>query len=361
MVCSIRSGRKTNSLWLLAAALVFALAGCAAWLGSAPQTISPPATAIATATVTVQPKSDAAVNAARLRLTKNGLENPDLATVVAITPTTWSDDCLGLPPSIACHSKTTPGFIVELKKEEQRYLVHTDQDGAVTRLAWSTVAPIRDAFVQWQYSDGKTCQTALIGIEQMQYSLCGEAMLVAPTSPSLWNTIEGTSQASYLSKKFAPFTADTIRGRLVYSGTGTVVASQAEQRALAEWAATRYEDANSNYLPADWGLELFWQEKSTSLCAPLWIYRTGLAVAWDCSGNTGDGVDFLSATQLEQFYKWLDSGKVWNINPTDRVNGVPPNTSLHFPWRGTDDKTTAQDADSVVRFARIIYTDLSRK
>jgi hypothetical protein len=346
-------------LWLLTAVLVLASVGCATQLGDAPQTAPPPATA--TVTATVQPKGDAAIIAARLRLTKNGLENPDLVTVIGITTTTWTDDCVGLPSSIACHTNTTPGYIIELEKEGQRYLVHTDQDGTVTRLAWSTIPPIRDAFVQWRYSDGKTCRTALIGEEQMEYGLCGEAMLAAPTSPSLWNTVKGTSQASYLSEKYAPFTANTIHGSLVYSGTGAVAASQAEQRALAEWAWTRYEDANSNYLPADYGMELYWQERSTPLSGVLWIYRTGLAVAWECSGNAEEGVDFLSAAQLEQFYTWLDSGKVWNINLTDRVNEVPPNTSLHFPWSRTGEKTIVQDAGAVVGFARQIYTDLCRK
>lgn len=246
--------------------------------------------------------SDAAVNAARLRLTQGGLLDPDLVSVISITPTVFPDDCLGLPSDLICHSKATPGYIIELERDQERYIFHVDQDGEQARLAWSSIEPLRDAFIEWQYNDGQECKVALIGTDQIRYGMCGEAMLAASSRASMWDNINGQSQANYLKQTYAPFTANTVRGTLVFQGTGTVVANQAEQRAIAEWAVNRFAEANSGHLLVDAGLILFWLEESPSLCGWLWVYQTGLAVAWNCPGTEALGVGFLTATQMEQFY-----------------------------------------------------------
>jgi len=319
-----------------------------------------PVTPFPTTTIVAQ-MSSAAVHAARLRLAKNGLENPDLASVIRITSTTWLDDCLGLPSDKTCHAQATPGYLIELEQDGQHYLFHTDQDGKQARLAWSSITPLSDAFIQWQYFDAQGCKTAVIDVEQMRFSRCGEAMLAASSRASIWPNINGRSQASYLKQKYAPFTANTIRGTLVFTGTGTVVASEAEQRAIAEWALTRFEEANANYLPADYGLSLFWHEESISFCGGLWIYQTGLAVAWNCDGNAALGVGFLSATQLQQFYRWLDSGKQWNVVRNDQVEGKPFNLTLQFSSSNTAENAMAEDIEDVLQFAREVYTELTDK
>ncbi len=306
--------------------------------------------------------SDAAVNAARLLLSHHGTTNPALVSMVRITPTTWLDDCLGLPSGLTCHSKATPGYLIELEKGGQRYLVHTDQDGKQARLAWSPIAPILDVFVQWQYADGQKCKTALIGTEQMRYGICGEAMLAISAKDSMtWRPeIEGQGQASYLKQTYAPFTAKTIRGTLVFSGTGTVLASEAEQRAIAEWALDRWKEADVSYLSADIGLSLFWREETPSLCGALWIYRTGLAVTRDCRGAEVLGASFLSATQLQQFYQWLDSGKRWTISRTTEIERKPLRINLDFGSNDPGRKVTDEDEENVLQFARKVYAGLTK-
>lgn len=140
----------------------------------------------------------------------------------------------------------------------------------------------------------------------------------------MWSDVHGQNQASYLKQTYAAFTANTICGTLVFSGTGTTMASEAQQRAIAEWALDRFAEASHGYFPADHGLRLFWREESASLCGGLWIYQAGLALAWNCQGSKALGVDFLSATQLQQFYKWLDSGKRWDIVRKDQRIRKPP-------------------------------------
>jgi len=310
-------------------------------------------------TTTVPRAGDAAVNAARLRLT-HGRQDPGLITVISITPTTWLDDCLGLPSGMTCRSTATPGYVIELEREGQHHLFHTDQEGKQARLAWSPIDPLRDAFLQWQYSDDQGCKMALIGTEQMQYGACGEAMLAASSRASMWPNVEGQSQASYMKQTYAPFTANTLRGTLVFSGTGTVVASEAEQRAIAEWAFDRFAEANLGYLSADYGLMLFWHEETSSFCGGLWVYQTGLAVAWNCGGTASLGVGFLSAAHMQQFFKWLDSGQRWKINPTDQVEGAPPKTTLQLPYSDPGENATAKDTEDMLQFAHQVYAELAR-
>jgi len=278
--------------------------------------------------------------------------------VVRITPTTWPDDCLGLPSGTTCHPKATPGYSIELERDGQRYLFRTDQGGKQVRLAQSPVGPLPDAFIQWQYSDAEGCKAAVIGSRQMRFGACGEAMLAASSETPMWPTVNGQSQASYIEQAYAPFTTDTLHGTLVFSGTGATVASKAEQRAIAEWAFTRFEEASFGYLSADFGLKLFWHEESASLCGTLWIYQTGLAVAWDCAGNEALGVGFLSAGQLQQFYTWLDSGKRWDVVRNGQVEGKPSRITLQFPGSNTGVSATTEETESMLQFAHDTYVGL---
>ncbi len=305
--------------------------------------------------------SSAAINAARLRLTKNGLENPNLVSVVQVTPTTWPDDCLGLPSATACQPIPTPGYAIEAEREGQTYLVRTDRDGKRARLARAPVESISDVFVQWQYSDGQDCRAAVIGADRMQYGPCGEAMLSASSRASMWPEVGGQSQASYLRQTYAPFTASTSRGSLVFTGTGTSIASKAEQRSIAEWALARYDDASHGYLSADYSLTLYWFEDSGSLCGGLWVYQDGLAVAWNCEGTKELGVGFLPAKQLQQFYQWLDSGKRWSTTVGNgQTQRSRPSVALQFPSNSkANENATAEETEQMLRFAREVYVGLA--
>ena len=323
-----------------------------------------PATPYPTVTTTsVTQDSEAAVNAARLRLTRGGLLNPDLVSVISVTPTIFPDDCLGLPSGFTCHPIETLGYIIELEQIQERYVFYVDQEGKQARLARSSLEPLRDAFIEWQYNDGQECRVALISTDQIRHGICGEELLPSLSWglrwDDIWDNINGQSQTDYLKQRYAPFTAETIRGTIVFEGTGTVVASPAEQRAIAEWALERWREAECVYLPADAGLVLFWVEESPSLCGGLWVYQTGLAVAFNCPRTEVSGVGFLTATQMEQFYTWLDSGKRWNIERAGQVEGKPVRVILDFPISDTGEEATAEDIERVLQFAREVYVGLT--
>ncbi|MCL5999076.1 MAG: hypothetical protein M1546_23895, partial [Chloroflexi bacterium] len=200
------------------------------------------------------------------------------------------------------------------------------------------------------------CKIAVIGVAQMRYGWCGEAMLAASTSASLWSDVHGQSQASYLRNRYASFSATTLRGTLVFTGSGTIVASAAEQRAIAEWALNRFEAANVNYLAADYGQRLFWQEASQTRCGSVWVFQTGLALAWNCSGTAVVATDFLTPAQMQQFYKWIDSGTTWNIM---RIGPNGQRISLSL-WSNPGGQLTVRtDTENMLGFANDVYEQLT--
>jgi hypothetical protein len=310
-----------------------------------------------TVRVTDDHAADAPIRAARLRLSLNGHTDPLFAAALYVTPTTWLDDCLGLPLVESCRRTQTPGYVIELEKDAQRYRFRTDEFGRQARLEWSSVPPMRDPTVQWRYTDGSGCHVALIDQAQTQYGTCGEALLTAGSFP--------TSSANYglgladLGQLFKPFTANTVHGTLVYRGSGTLVASPAQQRAIAEWAAMRYEEASAGYLPADHGLSLVWRERSAVTCGGLWIYQDGVAAAWDCAGKHLVGTGLLSAADLAQFYQWLDGGEHWEIAHIPMLGDGQPDATLSLPQNDAGGRVTRVDAEGLLTFARAAYACLS--
>jgi hypothetical protein len=307
--------------------------------------------------VTDDHAADAAIRAARLRLSQNGHTDPMLSVVLHITPTTWLDDCLGLPATGLCRHRQTPGYIIELEKDTQRYRFRTDEAGQQVRLEWTSALPIRDPVVQWRYTDASGCHTALIDSAQTQYGTCGEALLSASSS--------ATSLTNYglawpnLALLFKPFIAHTVHGMLIYRGSGTVVASSAQRRAIAEWAAMRYAEADAGYLPIDHGLSLVWRGRSAATCGKLWIYQDGMAAAWDCAGERVIDTQLLSAADLTVFYGWLDSGKRWNIAHVPPVGDGHPDATLSLPQSDASGRVTHEDTEGLLNFARAVYACLS--
>ncbi len=304
------------------------------------------------------PSENPAVEAARLRLSHQGLSNPDLVSVVSITPTTWMDDCFGLMLRDACRPVSTPGYIVNLEREEHRYQFHTDRGGAQVWLATSSVEALQDAFIEWQYLDEEQCRRAMISTDEIHYGRCGEALLASPLPSTMWSDIHDQNTASYLKQTYAPFTAETIHGTLVFSGEGEVVATAAEQRAIAEWMLTRYQEATLIYLSADYGLKLFWSEESPDFCGSLWIYETGIGVAWNCSGTEVLSMKFLSAAHLEQFYEWLDSDLRWQFDRVYEEGQQSVAIHLQFSLDGTEEPPTAAENEPVLLFAHAVYEEL---
>ncbi len=62
--------------------------------------------------------------------------SPDEVTIVSAEPAEFSDGCLGLGrPDEACLQAITPGWVVMLSVDGQKYEAHTDQTGGQVRMA----------------------------------------------------------------------------------------------------------------------------------------------------------------------------------------------------------------------------------
>ncbi|HEX8919272.1 MAG TPA: hypothetical protein VF898_12270, partial [Chloroflexota bacterium] len=326
-------------------------------------TFEPTGTSAPTETATPTPVPSAAkqaVDAVIARMTKYGMEDPSRVSVIDAIPAVWNDDCLDLPSGLPCHTQTVHGYSIELVKEGERYVIRTDLEGKIVRLAAAPSQTIPDVFVQWERNDGKECRTALIGTEQLQYGFCGEALLTeSARQATMWANPGGESEGRNWQRSYVPFTATILGSTVVFTGTGTLVANAAEQRAIAEWARERWEEHWWSYLNAVYDLDLGWSEKNSAFCGGLWIYRTGLAVAWNCEGSAALATRFLRGKQLEQFYARLDGDKRWLINPNEIVPGVPPHTSLGFLWDNPTQTATEQDTQEMLKFLHDVYSSLT--
>ncbi len=346
--------------WLLIS-ILFALGTLSTALIPSPAveaTSTPIPTGIATPTPV--PAAAAAVSAAVARMTKYGMEDPSRVAVTAITPQVWNDDCLDLPSGLPCHAQTTPGYAIELLKSGSRYVIRTDAEGKIVRMASAPRETISDAFLEWQINDGKECRTEIVGTERLRFGFCGEALVTEPAQQAtMWANLGRESQGEYWKRTYAPFATNILGSTMVFTGTGSAIPTAAEQRAIAEWARERWDEHQSSYLNAVHNLELGWSEKNSTFCGGLWIYRTGLAVAWNCEGSAAVATRFVSGKQLEQFYAWLDSDKRWLLNPNETVPGVPPNTSLGFLWDNPTRTATTQDTQEMLRFLHEVYSSLT--
>jgi hypothetical protein len=307
--------------------------------------------------------TDAAINAARLRLSQGGHSDPGLAAVNHVTPTIWLDTCLGLPSAYgaACRRQRTPGYLIELELEQQRYLFRTDEWGERVRLAWSSLPPLRDAFVQWRSPAqvDEPSQVALIGADQLRYGVYGEALLSAVPSPLSAGMLSlNAAQALDWKHTYRPFRLSTARGTLVFTGTGALMPSRAEQRAIAEWANLRVAEATAGYLSADTGVALYWREKSATVCGALWVYQDGWAVAWDCAGQNVTARGLLTPDELTSFYRWMDSNTRWEIEHTPTAGDGQPDATLYFPWHNARSKLVQRDTVGLLPFARALYARL---
>ena len=153
----------------------------------------------------------------------------------------------------------------------------------------------------WQSNDSP-CETAAFSQESLSHGECGKVL----TAVSQQTTGHAT-HLSKLSELYTSFGAETPAGSLIFKGTGEFVPTDAEKRALAEWAKLMFETAQSGS-PADSTVLAFsWQRDGGlgGFCDDVSVYLTGRITTTDCKGFNAE--TYLTASQLEQLYTWVDS------------------------------------------------------
>jgi len=264
--------------------------------------------------------------------------------VTSFTPKDWPDACLGIPAAQeVCAQVITPGFQVVLVAGTAQYQVHTDVVGKNIRLAadptLATEGEKPRILLEWT---SPACDVLSVSTQALNYGKCGGSLQTVPGfDPGLepfknWN------------KTFAPFEADSPAGKVKFNGLGintdglgTIIATPAEQRMIAEWAKLQFDIAKSGRAGAASGLAFGYHREGgiAGFCDDVVVYLDGRAMVSSCKGlNT---TFYLTASELQQVYAWFDGLKSIDYSYSDPATADGMKTVLSMPGQG---QKSADDA-----------------
>lgn len=211
-----------------------------------------------------------------------------------------------------------------------------------------TVNPPQIALVlTWQSVD-QPCMVADFSAEVITFAECADPL----------NSVLGKVQAERLielTNEFASFTASTPAGKISLSGKGTTVATEAEQRSIAEWAKSNFESARLGSPDKAWSLAFSYHHNSQG-CEDVAISFSGLALVSVCDGFLGQ--TYLTAPELEQLYEWIDSFSSEEV--TSQPDQSPSPSSFVVKLNGTGSKRPdEQTIRSMVEFGNQIFLEIS--
>jgi hypothetical protein len=244
------------------------------------------------------------VDAVRSILSQAFGQPVDLIELVSIEQVEWPDACLGVHlPDVMCAQVVTPGYRVVLSLNGHEYEYHTNADATSIVLASAPQPEAEEAAIVWQEQD-EGCSTAVIGLDGLAYGPCDGDLVSA-----VYASVDRLAELEYFLQTFASFEAETPAGTVIFRGQGEVQPSEAEQRAVAEWARLVFQEARAGRDSAAQGLALAWHREGglTGICDDLEVYVTGFTYVMDCASQPPAkvGHGFLTSEQLEQLYAWL--------------------------------------------------------
>ena len=284
------------------------------------------------------------VSAARQLLAQQLHVDLQEVSVTRFEPEEWPNACLGVQTQgRACAEVITPGYRVILEVQGKPYEFHTDQDGGNVILAAAPPVEIENVAIQWQSSQD-ICQAARIRAETVAFGFCGGPQIAGKFA----NEARARAFSHYV-ESFAPFSAQTVAGNIVFTGTGSAIATPAEQRMIAEFAQLAAMEASAGRSGAAYGIAIAWHREGgiAGFCEDVTVSVLGEVNATSCKGGTPQdlGVKWLSATQVKQLFEWVDRLKSFEINQTDPAVADAMTIRLFFGGAGTAEPT---DADKQV-------------
>lgn len=277
------------------------------------------------------------------------------AEIVAVEEVEWPDGCLGLPAEDElCTEAVVPGYRVLLATGDAEYVYRTDAEVTTVRLAIAPPPQIGPLVGIWKSPvEESPCTTAEIGVAGMAWGLCGGALIQAGADP-----VHAQNRAEFVAA-YAPFTAETVAGRLVFWGEGEQEATHVEQRMIAEWARLAYRTAAGSG-EGDLGVALIWQQRggSDGHCEDLVVYVTGNVYASTCVGMAPEilAATRLGINRLTALYQWIDTVQGFEFEQTERSNGVQ--VHLHFAGAGEALPMEAE-TEEILAFAADLYAALT--
>lgn len=191
----------------------------------------------------------------------------------------------------------------------------------------------------WQSSDAP-CETAAFSLEGLSYGECGKSLSAVSEQ-----TTGHVARLSEYSELYTSFSAETPAGSLILKGTGALMPTEAEKRALAEWAKLMFETAQSGPSAGSSALAFSWQRDGGvgGFCDDVYVYLTGLVTTSDCKGFNAE--TYLTASQLEQLYAWVDglSNIDYNDSNAPLADGMTITLTLKGNGKKQADEQTIRD------------------
>jgi len=196
------------------------------------------------------------------------------------------------------------------------------------------------------------CEMAAITLDGLAHGECG-----APLTNVNSQVTNHSARLSELSGLYASFSTETPAGNLIFKGTGELVPTDAEKRAIAEWANLLAQVAQAGRTDASWGTAFAWHREAGpgDFCDDVVVYLTGWVRASDCKGYNVQG--YLTASQLEQLYAWVDS-----LSTIDHTQTYPASTDglkMTLALAGNGQKQAEEETIlDIFEFAATLYTEL---
>ena len=238
---------KTPYLLIAIAVLIAACAGPAAPV----QPTNPP-TDQPTQEPTSEPGSVSVPESAKAAIAAQLNLNPDAVTIISAEKVEWPDGCLGVYiEGMACIQVITPGYNVVAEIEGNRYEYHTDETGANVVLASIETSSGRlDAsdgpVLAWHREGGIAgfCDDLTVYVTGDVFaSSCkgnqptdlGRTPLTAEQLAQVYAWVDRLKSFEF--EQTDPAKADQMTIRIVFSGAGSVDATDADIQAIQQFAS----------------------------------------------------------------------------------------------------------------------------
>lgn len=260
------------------------------------------------------PEPPGAAFSARQVLAQQLGVNLDAVTVVGSEHVEWRNGCLEIViPGVMCTQAIIPGYRIVLESSGKQYEFHTDETGGTVRLATAPAPDIKDVAVVWTGNAFGPCSEAIISRDAVAFGACHGAMMTGRLLPGMHRP----EDLDYFVRTYASFEAGTPAGSVKFTGKGSTVASEAEQRMIAEWARLVTIEASGGRSGAAYGLIFAWHREGgiAGFCDDVTVYVTGDVYATSCRGGPPKelGRGRLTADQLKQVFAWVDDLRNFEI------------------------------------------------
>ena len=207
------------------------------------------------------------------------------------------------------------------------------------------------ALLVWEGAD-LPCETAAITHKSLSYGKCAGSLTSVPAQAT-----NHSARLSELSRLYASFSAETPAGDLIFKGAGNLVPTDAEKRAIAEWARLMFQVAQAGRTDASWGKAFAWHREAGpgGFCDDVVVYLIGWVRASDCKGY--DVQNYLTASQLDQLYAWVDG--LTTIDYTQTFPAATGELKMTLALMGNGQKQADEETiGDIFEFAATLYTEL---